>query len=249
MASRLNTRTSSRNDVMKLLSVLLLVLFSCSSYAEPPEDPPGHGLGHDHDGGTSTSDASALANALATGGEATGGVGSATVNSKVLSVSGSGMEIRDCIATHAILFGLWQGTHVNKPCIADNMDARGQYDAAAKLRCSMWSYKRIYGRGQKCIDAIIVSAPDLGTEPDPEPELEPVVPPDEEEEEEEDAATIHAYVDINARLDAMDAARAANVKRYNRDKAAQKQADEDFYRGYIEKFEQVQQQEGPADNE
>lgn len=147
---------------------------------------------------TSTSDASAAASANAfgvttsnaTGGVSTGGAATVNNNARALSLSGSGMEIRDCIATHAVLFGLWQGTHINKPCVADKMDARGQYEQAAKLRCSMWSYKRVYGGGKKCIDAITLTKP-------PDPPDPPKVALSGEAEEEDDLRYMAQQQEIN----------------------------------------------------
>ncbi len=200
----------------------------------------------ERDGTSADADARATADAVSTASAvATGGGGDAVVNSstRAYSVGGSDMDIRDCIATHAVLFGLWQGTHINKPCIAARMDAAGKYEEAAKMRCSMHSFKKVYGRGQKCIDAVILTAP-----PDPpEPPATLTLTPPEEYEDDDDEDD-REYSDLEARLDAMDAERAANVKRYIRDQAAQKKADEEFYEGYIEKFE-IMQQQGTPDNE
>lgn len=182
-----------------------------------------------------TADAAADAIASATGGMATGGSATVNNNARALSLSGSGMEIRDCIATHAILFGLWQGTHINKPCVADRLDAVGKHEEAAQMRCSMHSFKRVFGRGQSCIDAIILTTL---PEPAPAPAAPLVMVPPDDDEADDEAGRVHD--DISARLDAMDAARAANIRRYNRDRAAQKQANADFYEGYIEKFEVIQ---------
>lgn len=77
--------------------------------------------------------------------------------SRGYAVSGSDMEIGDCLATHSIAFGVWQGTHTNPYCEALRMDAAGQHKAAAEMRCSTHKYKRTYGKGQKCIDAVIVT--------------------------------------------------------------------------------------------
>lgn len=163
------------------LLIISLVVFSGPLWAS------------DRDESNSISEASASADALATASAdaiSTGGAATVNNNARALSLSGSGMEIRDCIATHAILFGLWQGTHINKPCVADKMDAKGQYEQAAKLRCSMWSYKRIYGGGKKCIDAItLTKSPDP---PDP-----PKVALSDEAEEEDDLRYMAQQQEIN----------------------------------------------------
>ena len=79
--------------------------------------------------------------------------------SYVIGLGGSDMEIRDCLATYSFLFGLWQGTHINPFCEADKMDARGDYQSAAEMRCGTHSYKKRYGKGQACIDAVIYVPP------------------------------------------------------------------------------------------
>lgn len=95
-------------------------------------------------------------------------------HNKNISVSGSGMEIRDCIATHSILFGLWQGTHVNKSCEAERLNRDGLYQAAAEMKCSIRGVRGAYPKG-KCIEMVKLSAP-------PAP-LPPVVEDDDDEEE------------------------------------------------------------------
>ena len=93
--------------------------------------------------------------------------------SYVLGLGGGDMEINDCLATHSLLFGIWQGTHVNAMCEAARMDNRGDYQAAAEMRCSTKKYKKVYGKGQACVDAIIY-VPTNNLEPDPAPNDEPI---------------------------------------------------------------------------
>ncbi len=76
-----------------------------------------------------------------------------------IGVSGGDMDIDDCLATHSILFGLWQGTHINTMCEAARMDRDGNYLSAAEMRCSTYKYRKVYGKGQACIDAVIRVAP------------------------------------------------------------------------------------------
>lgn len=170
---------------------IAVIIFSTVIIANIAYGDEGHGHHHD-DGGDAISDASSLSTASSlSDATATGGTSTLHNNSKVLSVSGSGMEIRDCIATHALLFGLWQGTHVNKPCIAARMNLAGRWQQAAELQCSMWSFKRAYGRGQKCIDAIIWTTPIAYDSP----------PPEDDDEDDE------RYEALYARLSEMEAER------------------------------------------
>ena len=74
-------------------------------------------------------------------------------STKVYSLGGSDMEINDCLATHSVLFGLWQSTHTNPYCEADKMDARGDHQGAAEMRCSTRKYRKVYGKD--CVDAVI----------------------------------------------------------------------------------------------
>ena len=104
------------------------------------------------------------------GGQYSGG------NTRAYSVGGGDMDIDDCLATHSILFGLWQGTHINKLCEADRLNRDGKYQAAAEMKCSIRSIRRIYG--ENCIKAVKISAP-------PPIELPVIVEEDNWEEEEE----------------------------------------------------------------
>ena len=99
------------------------------------------GHGHDHHDATSAN--------TVVGGD----------SSRVVAVGGGDMDIDDCLATHSIIFGLWQGTHVNALCEAVGMDRDGKYQGAAEMRCSTHKYRKVYGKGQKCIDAVIRTAP------------------------------------------------------------------------------------------
>ena len=91
----------------------------------------------------------------------------------VFGLGGGDMDINDCLATHSLLFGIWQGTHVNAMCEAARMDNRGDYQAAAEMRCSTKKYKQVYGKGQACVDAVIYVPPN-NPEPDPAPNNEPI---------------------------------------------------------------------------
>lgn len=85
---------------------------------------------------------------------------------RALALSGADMEINDCLATYSALFGIWQSTKVNPMCEAARFNAQGQYQAAAEMKCSTWKYRRVYGKGQACIDAVILTIPQ---EPPKEP--------------------------------------------------------------------------------
>jgi hypothetical protein len=64
---------------------------------------------------------------------------------KAFSVSGGDMDINQCLATHSVIFGLWQGTHLNRMCAANGLDANGKHKEAAEMRCSVRAFRKVYG--------------------------------------------------------------------------------------------------------
>jgi len=96
--------------------------------------------------------------------------------SRAYGLSGGDMDINDCLATHSVFFGLWQGTHVNKLCEADRLNRDGKYQAAAELKCSVRSIRKVYGR-EKCVESVILIAP-------PPPPSPPVVVVEDDDDEE-----------------------------------------------------------------
>ncbi len=117
--------------------------------------PPVLGDPHPHDGNDD-------GDVISSGDVAGGSVNS---SARGYSVGGGDMDIDDCLATHSLLFGLWQGTHTNPYCEALRLDADGKYQAAAEMRCSTHKYRKVYGKGQVCIDAVIRTAPEKPENP------------------------------------------------------------------------------------
>jgi len=93
----------------------------------------------------------------------------------VFGLGGGDMEINGCLATFSWLFGLRQDAKLNPDCEAakeaGRLDAEGHYLAAAKMRCSTKQYRKVFGKGQSCVDAIIYVPPN-NPEPDPVPDDE-----------------------------------------------------------------------------
>ncbi len=89
-------------------------------------------------------------------------------SSKVYALSGGDMDIDDCLATYSVVFGLFQGTNINRLCEAERLNSQGKYLSAAEMKCSLFRFKRIYGKGQKCIDAVIYTEPTVITPQTPE---------------------------------------------------------------------------------
>ena len=142
--------------ILNLLIAAMLIMLFAPVYVVKADD--GHGHHHDDD--------VTIDNVL-TGGDAVSG-GNELSTRGGISVGGSDMEISDSLATHSILFGLWQGTHTNPYAEADGLDARGNYKAAAEMRCSTKKYRKVYK--DNCIESVIytppVDVPRETTEPD-----------------------------------------------------------------------------------
>jgi len=84
-------------------------------------------------------------------------------STRLFSVGGSDMEISGCVATFSRLFGLWQDAKIVPDCEAmqeaTRLDSEAQHLAAAKLRCGTKLYRKRLGKGQDCIDAVILDKP------------------------------------------------------------------------------------------
>lgn len=128
--------------ILILLIAAMLIMLFAPAYVVKADD--GHGHNHHDDDGNVTID-----NVL-TGGDVITGDNSIRGG---IAVSGSDMEIADSLATHSILFGLWQGTHTNPYAEADRLDNQGNHQAAAEMRCSTRKYKKVYGKD--CINDVI----------------------------------------------------------------------------------------------
>ncbi len=144
----------------------------------------------------------------------------------------------DCVVTEQYGIIIWQRQNwkYDPWCIAKILDEQGKHYEAAQMRCSNKPTAKLYGNN--CIATLTFSAPARTSAPISEPA---VIVVEENDDDAEREAEYHQA--LTERMDKMDANRAANVRRYNRDQAAQKKADEDFYGAYIEKFEIIQQTE------
>ena len=109
---------------------------------------------------------------------------------KAYAFSGGDMDIRDCLATYSVLFGLWQDTRINPMCVAEKLDAVGKYQEAAEMRCSTSRFKRVYGRGEACIAAVKLTAPP----PAPTPAALPI----DDAGDDEDAIDLEEYERLQA---------------------------------------------------
>lgn len=114
-------------------------------------------------------------------------------SSKAFGLGGGDMDINQCLATHSVLFGIWQGTHLNKMCIADGLDAHGKHEEAAEMRCSVRGFRKVYG--SDCVEETMIRPPPPSPPivvPTSGPLLEEVLVAQEEQEED--------YESLEARL-------------------------------------------------
>lgn len=107
----------------------------------------------DRGGGDATATSSSTSGADAAASVVTGDVDASTVISggRAYALSGGDMDINQCIATHSVLFGMWQGTHLNAICVADVLDANGKHKEAAEMRCSVKRFRKVYGTEYECV--------------------------------------------------------------------------------------------------
>jgi len=123
---------------------LFFVLLVFSNQAQTQQDHTCQG-GHNCNDGNGS-----VAVDVATGGDST----------RLFSVGGSDMEISGCLATFSWLFGVRQAAKLNPDCEAGKeavrLDKEGQHLAAAKMRCGTKLYRKRFGKGQACIDAVIL---------------------------------------------------------------------------------------------
>jgi len=71
-----------------------------------------------------------------------------------IGLSMGDVDINDCLASKST--PLYQWLVENKWCMADSLDAKGLYEAAAKIRCETKTLRKVYPIRQDCIDAVTV---------------------------------------------------------------------------------------------
>lgn len=88
-------------------------------------------------------------------------VGDTTVTNSVGGTDAWGfgstdVDINDCLYSWSFLFGLVQGTALNKWCAAERYMMYGAWDNAAEMRCSMPSVKRRYKPRSGCFEGELI---------------------------------------------------------------------------------------------
>ncbi len=69
-----------------------------------------------------------------------------------IGLSMGDVDINDCLASKST--PLYQWLVENKWCMADSLDARGLYEAAARVRCQTKTLKSVYPDNPSCIEAV-----------------------------------------------------------------------------------------------
>ena len=72
-------------------------------------------------------------------------------SSRVTALSLGDVDIAQCYRSYQVVV-LWQGTQINKWCMADSLDARGLHEAAGVMRCSLKAYAKNFPDEQTCVD-------------------------------------------------------------------------------------------------
>lgn len=67
------------------------------------------------------------------------------------------VDINDCYRSFQIL--MFQDSRANRWCMANDLDARGLHEAAAKMRCSLNAYEDIFEDHETCVAQSTVSVP------------------------------------------------------------------------------------------
>lgn len=142
---------------MKLLPVLLLL--PMIAFADPD---------HECQGGHNCNDVFVDAGSSVT---VDGGNFSSVNHNKSYAVGMGDVDIAQCYRSWQFL--VFQDSKVNYWCMADSLDARGLHEAAARTRCSLKAYSKLFDSNEACIAAsVMIPAP-----------IEPMLEQPSEEEE------------------------------------------------------------------
>ncbi len=81
--------------------------------------------------------------------QTTGDVSVGGDSSKAFGVGMGDVDIAQCMASKST--PLYQWLKFNKWCMAETLDAKGLHEAAAKVRCSINEYSKVFQSNQECI--------------------------------------------------------------------------------------------------
>lgn len=74
--------------------------------------------------------------------------------SRAIGLGAGDVDIAQCYRSYSVI--IWQDSRSNPLCIAQQLMAEGNYEAAAVLRCQPWGIHKAFGGKQACIKALSV---------------------------------------------------------------------------------------------
>lgn len=148
----------------------------------------GHGHNHHGDGGDVSVDTIVSSDSSSVLNNSVGGN-----TSRSYGLGMGDVDIAQCYRSYQVL--IWQDSRANYWCMANDLDARGLHEAAARTRCSIKGYRNLFDTRQDCILASTASP--LVTVPVPEP----TVDEDHLDEEEYHEEQQMLYEDLRAKIE------------------------------------------------
>ena len=127
---------------MREIITCLLLLFGAAAQA-----------GSDHHNSDSAVDASSVVST------------SVSDSSRAFGLGAGDVDIAQCYRSWSVI--LYQDSKPNLLCVADSLDAKGLHQAAARTRCSVRAYARVFDTQDQCVLMSTV-APLVVSEPMPE---------------------------------------------------------------------------------
>ena len=110
--------------------------------------------------------------------------------SRALGFGAGDVDINDCYRSYSVI--LWQDSKPNPLCLAQQLMAEGNYQAAAVLRCEPRSIHRAFGGKDACIKTLSVPTAPF--------QVAPVIDEHIDEEEEWHEEQLQLQVDYDARI-------------------------------------------------
>jgi hypothetical protein len=144
--------------------------------------------GHGHNHGGSDVDIDTDVGVSAAGGSG----GSVRDSSSALGLGAGDVDLAQCYRSYNYLI-VWQDSKPNPLCLAQQLMAEGNYEAAARLRCQPWSVSRAFGGKDECITALSVPPPAT-------PPMEAITDDHIDDEEEFHEEQQMLYADMQAKL-------------------------------------------------
>ena len=123
--------------------------------------------------------------------------GNVDASSKSLGLAGGDVDLAQCYRSYNY-FIVWQDSKPNPLCLAQQLMAEGNYEAAAVLRCQPWSVSKAFGGKASCIAALSVA-------PSEPVVMEPVIDDHLDDEEEWHEEQIQMQQDYDERIAILEA--------------------------------------------